>query len=392
MNFSERIINFKVNCVHCHSFFPFKKPFPPIYMWTASIALGMGAGILWTSQGRFLTKCGTSETKKKNGGIFWAFLQGGALLGNIIVFIAFKDGIEANSRILAFTIFTILTSIGVASFKLLKHVEEEQEDVETLSLKKSGEENEDESEKSPMEVFKNSLALLTNKKMMIMMVVFIYSGISQVFVFGIHGTCVRTSSFGETIFGDKILSDQLMAVTGLFIAIGSMTAGVVDSYLGGFSTQVKFRVAMIVQIAAYFICVGNFGDDAAKGKKQAEVKDGAVLKLDGMYWEEQSSLGAAMLSSLLVAFGDGLMNTQIFFYLTTNFTGKNAAAAFSIFKSIQSFSVAGANWYASKLALGNQLGLAVVFSLASVLLYAFSGFNPTPTEPTKTADENQEST
>ena len=58
-----------------------------------------------------------------------------------------------------------------------------------------------------------------------------------------------------------------------------------------------------------------------------------------------------MISSFLVAFGDGLMNTQIFFYLTTNFTGKNAAAAFSIFKSIQSFSVAGANLYASKLEL-----------------------------------------
>ena len=305
------------------------------------------------------------------------------------MFIAFKDGIESNSRTIAFTIFTILTSIGVACFKLLKHVEEEPEDVETVGLKKS-EDNEDVSEKSPMEVFKNSLALLTNKKMMIMMVVFIYSGISQVFVFGIHGTCVRTSSFGDTFFGDK--SDQLMAVTGLFIAIGSMTAGVVDSNLSGFSTQVKFRVAMLVQIIAYFICVGNFGDDAAKGKKQAEVKDGAILELNGMYWEEKSSLMAAMLSSLLVAFGDGLMNTQIFFYLTTNFTGTNAAAAFSIFKSIQSFSVAGANLYASKLALGYQLGLAVVFSLVSVLLYAFSGFNPKPTEPTKSANETQEST
>ena len=67
-------------------------------LWVCSIIVGFGAGMLWTSQGTFLTENGTPETKDTNASMFWAFMTGGALVGNIVPFFAFKGGITDSSR------------------------------------------------------------------------------------------------------------------------------------------------------------------------------------------------------------------------------------------------------------------------------------------------------
>ena len=44
-------------------------------LYTVSAVLGVGAAIIWTAQGAFLSRCSDETTISRNSGIFWAMLQ-----------------------------------------------------------------------------------------------------------------------------------------------------------------------------------------------------------------------------------------------------------------------------------------------------------------------------
>jgi MFS family permease len=49
-----------------------------------SILVGLGAGILWVSQGNYLSECATDEKKGFFNGYFWAFFMSAMIIGNLI--------------------------------------------------------------------------------------------------------------------------------------------------------------------------------------------------------------------------------------------------------------------------------------------------------------------
>lgn len=44
-------------------------------LYSVSALLGVGAAIIWTAQGAFLSKCSDESTMSRNSGLFWAMLQ-----------------------------------------------------------------------------------------------------------------------------------------------------------------------------------------------------------------------------------------------------------------------------------------------------------------------------
>lgn len=44
-------------------------------LYAASTILGMGAALIWTGQGTYLSNCSNSSNISRNSGIFWAMLQ-----------------------------------------------------------------------------------------------------------------------------------------------------------------------------------------------------------------------------------------------------------------------------------------------------------------------------
>jgi len=44
-------------------------------LYVMSALVGVGAAVLWTAQGTYLTLASTSETMSKNAGLFWAISQ-----------------------------------------------------------------------------------------------------------------------------------------------------------------------------------------------------------------------------------------------------------------------------------------------------------------------------
>ena len=60
-------------------------------LYVASGLLGIGAAIIWTAQGMFLTINSDPETMARNSGIFWSILQCSLILGNTFIYFQFQS-------------------------------------------------------------------------------------------------------------------------------------------------------------------------------------------------------------------------------------------------------------------------------------------------------------
>lgn len=97
-------------------------------LYFVSVIVGLGAALIWTAQGNYLTLCSTDETMSRNSSLFWALLQCSFLWGNIFVYFAFQPdeskGDDANvvtssQRVLTYSVLTAVGLVGVACFFFL---------------------------------------------------------------------------------------------------------------------------------------------------------------------------------------------------------------------------------------------------------------------------------
>jgi MFS family permease len=73
---SSRMINAIIASCVIYSLFMISFLWPKTWLlYTVSAFLGVGAAIIWTAQGAFLSRCSDETTISRNSGIFWAMLQ-----------------------------------------------------------------------------------------------------------------------------------------------------------------------------------------------------------------------------------------------------------------------------------------------------------------------------
>ena len=84
--------------------------------------LGVGAAIIWTGQGNFLTLNSDETTMSRNSGIFWAMLQFSMVIGNTFVFFQFQglSDIDTHTRSVVVIVLLVVCCIGVLTLGLLR--------------------------------------------------------------------------------------------------------------------------------------------------------------------------------------------------------------------------------------------------------------------------------
>ncbi|XP_053698966.1 UNC93-like protein MFSD11 [Sabethes cyaneus] len=318
-----------------------------LLLYIASLILGVGAALIWTGQGMYLTKCSDESTISRNSGIFWATLQMSMFFGNLLVFYLFQDKthIDKETRVLVFAIMIGVTITGIASLCTLKPqneasviLEDEIPDVQ----------------QTPKQAFVSATHLFVTKNILLLTVPFIYTGLALSFFSGVYGASIGfTNALGEQ-------AKQLVGLNGVFIGVGEVLGGVVFGLLGKrtiiWGREPIIIAGLIIHAMSYFLIYLNLPDSAPFGDTN-EV---------GYFKPPIASV--AILCSFLLGLGDACYNTQILSILGGVFT-KKSAEAFAIFKFAQSVAAAISFVYSSYFLLGTQLAILLVSSVTGTVCF-----------------------
>jgi len=271
-------------------------------------ALGIGASILWTAEGSYLTTAAANYALKKNkerrsamglfNGIFFALFQINQVVGNLIsgFILSNSDGHGSSYQVLMYTYISIA---GVATLTmLLIPVETAPASEETGSL------NSEEQKVRPSILSKifRALLLLKDPKCFLLIPIMFYSGIEQAFVAGDFTSAIIAESVGRNQIG------FVMAVFGVFNVLFSFLFGRIADKLGsgylvilGFFSHMLFLTLMLI-----------------------------AIKLFGVHWFADR-IWLLYLAAIVWAAGDAAWNTFPNTILGINFTD-NIEAAFANLK------------------------------------------------------------
>lgn len=316
-------------------------------LYTASCVLGLGAALIWTGHGQYLTENSNSETMSRNAGIFWAIFQTSMFIGNLFVYFMFTSSeINTSTRTIVFGVLTGLAVIGTGVLVLLRRTSErlvlgEAEGVSSADKElQMPEPTKERSLLAAWNAFQDAFSLFLTTKMLLLSLTFIYTGLVLTFYSGVY-----SSSIGFTKkIGDS--RKRLVGLSGIFIGIGEVIGGAV---FGIFASKVSHNcggwsvvlTGFGVHLFAFITIFLNLPNDSPFEDTEniGFIKPSPIL---------------AMAGSLALGFGDACFNTQIYSLLGVLFASQSAPA-FALFKFCQSVAAAISFAYSSNVNLHIQL-------------------------------------
>ncbi|CAF1598759.1 unnamed protein product [Adineta ricciae] len=195
-----------------------------------SILFGIGAAILWTAQGVYLSRNSNEMTISRNTGVFWAMYQSSLIPGNLYVYLSIDtEMITRSVRYPLFTVFSIVSALGIACFGLvIWRTFSERRRVNSELLK-----NEEKiSCVDIVETLKIALRLLKTRNMLLLLIPFGYTGFALTFFQTVYPTCI-----GHLIkYGDK--RKRLIGLHGILVGVaeifGKLLISQILTFVGSF--------------------------------------------------------------------------------------------------------------------------------------------------------------
>ncbi|KAK9891515.1 hypothetical protein WA026_014751 [Henosepilachna vigintioctopunctata] len=320
------------------------------FLYTSSVIMGVGAAMIWTGQGTYLTQNSSSATISRNSGIFWAMLQCSMLFGNLFVYYKFdgQDYIEKSVRTVVIWVLSALAIGGAVVFFFLPNPPKISDDEVRTEEPTSG----------PLEVFKKAVKLFQTPRMLMLSLAYFYSGIELGFYSGVYSTAVGATTNLEN-------SKKLVGLSGVFIGIGEVLGGLSFGILGKKTTKWGrdpiVIAGFLIHIVAFFAIFLNLPNQSPLG----DTHDDAFISSSGVL---------AMACSFLLGLGDACFNTQ-FYALIGSIYADNSACAFGIFKFVQSVAAAACFFYAGVLPLYGHLGILLTLAIVGTAAYVWVEFN-----------------
>lgn len=318
--------------------------YPNTYLLYVSAAIiGIGAPIIWTAQGNFLSLNSDDDTISRNSGIVWAMLQCSIFIGNVFVYFMFagQEFISTSVRTTVGIVLLSITGAGVLVMLLLRPTPWVSDNVAR--------------NESPTEALRNSGRLFMTKDMLMLSITFLYTGLQLSIWSGVYPTCVGyTHTFGDN-------RKALATICMIFIAAGEVLGGAVFGFFGHLTAR-RGRdpiiiLGFITSMISYFLIFLNIPFEAPLDETKPE---------DIAYITSNQYL--AIFTAFILGFSDSCFNTQITSILGGAFK-EQSSSAFAIFKFMQSMSAAVAFFYSPHLKLQWQLLFAVVFDVLGTITF-----------------------
>lgn len=179
-----------------------------VMLYVSSGLLGLGAAIIWTAQGNFLTLNSDPRTMDRNSGFFWAMMNSSMFLGNLFVYFQFRglDDISSHTRTVVVIVLSVICLIGVCTLFLLR----------PTPWATEGPENQPD---TPRQALSKAWTLLWTPVLILLAFNFFYTGLALTFWSGVYGTCIgNTLGFGPN-------SKSLVGMHGIFVGTGEVLGG-----------------------------------------------------------------------------------------------------------------------------------------------------------------------
>lgn len=337
--------------------------------YTASVAVGVGAAVLWTAQGNVLATNSSERTIGRNSGIFWALLQFSLFFGNLYIYCAWRghDIITEKDRKTVFISLTVISLVGCFLFFLIRKPDSEpspssaEDATESLLQAESNDSSAAYSSaqaglcSQALDAFVKSCKLFVTKEMLLLSICIAYTGLALTFYSGVYGTSIGAM----TRFGPDAKS--LIGLSGICIGVGEILGGGVFGMLNKcnrFGRNPVVLLGLVTHYIAFFLIFLNIAKDAPVATQAGTNLQGYITP----------NVGVALLCSFLLGLGDSCFNTQLLSIIGFMFKD-NSAPAFAVFKFIQSIMAAVAFFYSNYFLLHWQLLILVLAGFAGTVTF-----------------------
>ncbi|CAH8591006.1 unnamed protein product [Schistosoma intercalatum] len=337
-------------------------------LYSASFVNGIGAAVLWTAQGAFITDCSTKSNLNQHFSLFWGLFQANQIVGGLYAYLSLSN-IDEISRTLRIRLYGGLLGCAIFGILLLFTLRKphktdniSHQQLINMEINSSGDnlseltpdystiQNRSTVFQSTLHSLRKSVKILITRPMICILVAAAFTGINLTFYSSLYA-----SALGHCLhFGRNAKS--YIGLAGLFIGIGEI--------IGSFSSHLTrwIRLEGVLVIFGYIsaIVAGYFTFMMLPTNSSIKDTDELSYITPNVY--------LAMLIAFLFGGVDSVWNTQISTLIGFIYGehGRDVTVGFALFKSVQSIVSGIAFVYSTYLLLHWQILIFVVMATSGL--------------------------
>ncbi|EGD74624.1 hypothetical protein PTSG_12375 [Salpingoeca rosetta] len=301
----------------------------PALVKAASVVIGFGAAILWIAVGPYITKASTTDTVGRNNGIFWGIFQFSNVIGNIGAYFIF-DNLGGSTAL--FLALTAIGGLAVIIFCFIKPTSKFSTQYHHQNSEALLEEK-----RTVWEDVKATLVILQTNEMLLLLYMFLFTGLELAFWSGEFPQLLDASVIG-----------LVLCFAGVGEIAGSLFTNRLSDRLG---CSLMLGVGAVVYAAG--LTLVSFIHLDPPGTRPL--------------WKGASWM--AYVSAFAFGVGDSCLNTQVYALLGKLTKGATAVKAFTVFQIFQNLGSALGFFLGTQLPMhGHNASLAQVYIQALILL------------------------